>query len=110
VSDPLGHRGQHPGEAESRSAYAGTLSLLEIACGELPIPLMALDLADHTLSDPFVPRKPSPIEPTHWMAIPKLSGEEELERLEAAERNERHSALAINTLPSRETDNLERHR
>ena len=83
----LAHRGQHPGETESRAAYASTLSLLEIACGELPIPLKGLDLADHTLSDPFVPREAGPIEPTHWMPIPKLPGEEELERLEAIERS-----------------------
>lgn len=49
----LAHRGQHLGEAESRAAYASTLSLLEIACAELPIPLKGLDLADHTLIGPL---------------------------------------------------------
>lgn len=61
----LAHRGQHPGEADTRSAYASVLSLLQTACGELAIPLKALDLADHTLSDPFIPREPVSLEPTH---------------------------------------------
>lgn len=82
----LAHRGQHPGETDSRSAYLSTLLLLEIACAQSPVPLRTLDLADHTLSDPFVPREQNPLEPTHWMPIPKLPGEEELERLEARER------------------------
>ena len=88
----LAHRGQHPGEAESRSAYGSTLSLLQIACEALPIPLKDVDLTDHTISDPFVPRDPSPGEPTHWMPIPKLPGEAELERLEAFERSVEPSA------------------
>jgi hypothetical protein len=67
------------------------LSLLEIACGDQVIPLKALDLADHTLSDPFIPREPVTLEPTHWLAIPKLPGEEELERLEAVERSAERS-------------------
>jgi hypothetical protein len=84
---------------------------LKISCGELRIPLKALHLADHTLSDPFVPREPNPIEPTDWMPIPKLPGEEELERLEAAERNECHSVLATDTLAPRATQrNPERRR
>lgn len=88
----LAHRGQHPGESETHSAYASVLSLLETACGDQPIPLKALDLADHMLSDPFVPREPLAIEPTHWLPIPKLPGEEELEGLEALERNSRKAA------------------
>jgi hypothetical protein len=87
----LSHRGQHPGETETRSAYASTLSLLESACPDADIPLKQLDLADHTLSDPFVPREPVALEPTHWLAIPKLPGEEELERLEARERSGQRS-------------------
>jgi hypothetical protein len=83
----LAHRGQHPGETDSRSAYSSTLMLLEIGCAESPIPLSALDLADHTLSDPFAPLEPMAIEPTHWLPIPKLPGEEELERLEARDRH-----------------------
>jgi len=32
-----------------------------------------------------------PIEPTHWMPIPKLPGEDELERLEALEQSAERS-------------------
>jgi hypothetical protein len=44
------------------------------------------------VSDPLLPREPVAIEPTHWLPIPKLPGEEDLERLEAAERNSRCAA------------------
>jgi hypothetical protein len=47
------------------------------------IPLFDLDLSDHPVSDPFAPRKLEG-EPKYWMAIPKLPGEEELEKLEAS--------------------------
>jgi hypothetical protein len=86
VDGGRGHRGQHSGDPETRSAYASVLSLLEIACRDQSIPLKALDLADHTLPDPFLPREPVALEPTHWLAIPKLPGEEELERPEVIER------------------------
>jgi hypothetical protein len=44
-----------------------------------------LDLKDHTLSDPFLPREPQQIEPTHWAEIPILPGEIEIQRLEATD-------------------------
>ena len=83
----LAHRGHHPIEADSRSAYSSALSLLEIACPGVPIPLRGLDLMDHAVSDPFLPRELASIEPTHWMPIPKLPGEADLELIEAAARN-----------------------
>ena len=51
-----------------------------------PCRLLDLDLADHALSDPFEPVEPKEIKPTHWMEIPKLPGEHELELLEAERR------------------------
>lgn len=56
--------------------------------GERP-QLFALDLSDHLMSDPFDPPKRLTVEPTHWMEIPKLPGELELERAEAAYRARR---------------------
>jgi hypothetical protein len=83
----LAHRGHHPDAADSRSAYSAALSMLEIASPGVRIPLRDLDFTDHTVSDPFLPRAPVAIEPTHWMPIPKLPGEVELERLEMAAKN-----------------------
>ena len=72
----LVHKGRHPSESDATAAYSSVLSLLNRATGtQVPIPLEGLDLADHTISDPFLPRDPQPANPTHWMAIPKLPGE-----------------------------------
>jgi len=79
----LHHSGAHPTAADARAAYDGMTGLMIVALdGEYP-PLIDLDLGDHGLSDPFAPPGRLPAEPTHWMAIPKLPGEEELERAEA---------------------------
>lgn len=84
----LSHEGKHPTETDVLSAYKGVCGLLTAALdGERP-PLFDLDLSDHALSDPFAPPKPIG-EPTHWMAIPKLPGEAELEQAEAARRSPR---------------------
>jgi hypothetical protein len=80
----LAHRGKHPTEADARAAYTSALAILQIAVDDLPVPLQKLDLSDHALSDPFRPRLSEKLEPTHWMEIPKLPGEAELERQEAA--------------------------
>lgn len=85
----LAHRGLHPTEADAQAAYVSALAILQTAAGNLSIPLQKLDLGDHVLSDPFLPKKPLPVEPTHWMEIPKLPGEAELERLEATHRTAR---------------------
>jgi hypothetical protein len=82
----LAHRGTHPKEADAHASYASAIALLEIAADGIAIPLRQLDLQDHALSDPFKPRDPIALNPTHWMAIPKLPGEAELEKLEAASR------------------------
>jgi hypothetical protein len=82
----LAHSGKHPTADAAQAAYAAVTDLLEVAVPELPIPLFTLDLADHALSDPFAPVEETEINPTHWMEIPKLPGELELERLEAKHR------------------------
>jgi hypothetical protein len=86
----LAHRGRHPTEADAQAAYASALAILQIAVDDLPIPLRMLDLSDHALSDPFRPRPPERLEPAYWMEIPKLPGEAELERQEAAHRTALH--------------------
>lgn len=82
----LAHQGKHPAATAAQAAYAAVIELLEVAVPGHPIPLLALDLGDHSLSDPFIPREPATVDPTHWMEIPKLPGEAELERLEAKDR------------------------
>ena len=79
----LTHRGKHPTPDQAQAAYTAATELLRVAVPELPIPLLALDLTDHALSDPFEPHVPTEISPTYWMEIPTLPGEAELERLEA---------------------------
>ena len=82
----LAHTGRHPSESDATSAYESALALLQFANAGTAIPLAGLDLADHTISDPFSPPEPMVLQPTHWMSIPKLPGEAELEKLEAAVR------------------------
>jgi hypothetical protein len=85
----LSHEGRHPTQADALSAYDGVCGLMTVALeGERP-PLFALDLSDHLMSDPFDSPKRWTVEPTHWMEIPKLPGELELERAEAAYRARR---------------------
>lgn len=80
----LSHEGKHPTQSAALSAYDGIRGLLTVALdGERP-PLFDLDLADHVLSDPFEPPQRLTVQPTHWMEIPKLPGELELELAEAA--------------------------
>jgi hypothetical protein len=82
----LSHRGTHPVEAAAQSAYAATLALFQAAIDGVAIPLAGLNLADHSLSDPFRPRERRIIDPQYWMEIPKLPGEAELEQEEAQAR------------------------
>lgn len=79
----LSHSGSHPSASAAKAAWNGVIRLLQVAVPDVEIPLLSLNLEDHTLSDPFEPRKPEKLEPTHWMAIPKLPGEEEFEKLRA---------------------------
>jgi len=79
----LAHKGKHPTGVAAKVAYDAVKELLKIAAPEPTIPLLSLDIADHGLSDPFAPSEPEKLNPTHWMEIPKLPGEAELERLEA---------------------------
>ena len=81
----LVHRGRHPGERAALAGYSATSALLKSALGGQELPLSALNLADHTLSDPFERKGPSEIiSPDYWMPIPKLPSEEEIEQEEAA--------------------------
>jgi hypothetical protein len=79
----LAHRGVHPSENDVNACYTGIRSLTSVVLGGDALPLLRLDLADHSLSDPFAPPEQRGIEPEFWMAIPKLPGEEELEKAEA---------------------------
>lgn len=82
----LAHEGTHPSERQARSAYDAVLGLLATALGGHRPPILNLDVNSHALSDPFAPpRSPMPA-PTLWMPIPKLPGEQELEKLEALAR------------------------
>jgi hypothetical protein len=79
----LAHEGQTPSEASAFAALSGVRRLLRVIMPYQHIPLFDLDLSDHAISDPLSPRKLEG-EPKYWIAIPKLPGEEELEKLEAA--------------------------
>lgn len=85
----LSHEGVTPSESTAKSAYLATTHLLQRALPDREIPLLDIDLSDHSISDPFKPHKPSKIEPKYWMEIPKLPGEIELERAEAGFRKEK---------------------
>ena len=79
----LVHKGLHPDEPSAYAAYDATKALIKTALGVRELPLFALNLSDHSLSDPFRPEDHKPLDPQYWMPIPKLPGEEELERKEA---------------------------
>jgi len=79
----LVHRGAHPTEEAAFACYDAVLSLMKIVLAGAAIPLATLRLRDHTLSDPFRPPVPRRIDPQYWHPIPKLPGEEELEKMEA---------------------------
>lgn len=79
----LSHKGRHPSASAARAAFKAIAELLKIAVPGVGIPLIDLDLTNHQMSDPFLQPKQLKLEPTHWMEIPKLPGEQELERLEA---------------------------
>jgi hypothetical protein len=79
----LAHEGRTPSEASALSAFNAVRHLAKVIMPHKHIPLFDLDLADHAISDPFAPRRLTG-EPKYWMAIPKLPGEEELERLEGS--------------------------
>ena len=79
----LSHRGVHPDEIAAMASYRGVQELLQIALPNIKCPLFLLDLDDHALSDPFKPREQTKLDPQYWLPIPKLPGEEELEREEA---------------------------
>lgn len=80
----LAHRGVHPSESDANVSYAGLRSLICVVLANETLPLLGLDLANHAICDPFAPPKHNgPLEPEFWMPIPKLPGEEELEKEEA---------------------------
>ena len=81
----LSHDGTHPTEGDCKSAYRSVCSLMSLVLDGQNVPLFELDITNHVMTDPF-----SPIvmqgQPTHWLPIPKLPGEEELEKAEAVAR------------------------
>src|SRR5690606_22754627 len=82
----LSHTGKSPSEDCALAAYSALMELIQLAAPDCDIPLLRMDIRDHLISDPFVPRQNKKINPTHWMEIPKLPGEEELEKLEIKNR------------------------
>ncbi|MGO9007020.1 MAG: hypothetical protein ACLQIQ_14040 [Beijerinckiaceae bacterium] len=94
----LAHRGAHPSENDANACYAGIRSLISVVLAADTLPLLRLDLANHALSDPFAPPKHGGrFEPEFWMPIPKLPGEEELEKAEAKFFASRHQVTASDT-------------
>lgn len=93
----LAHMGKHPTNKDAKAAFDASLSLLGVVAGKLPVPLATLDYDKFSLADPFAPppRRPRALNPTHWMEIPKLPGEVELERLEAMQRVEASRQLRL---------------
>lgn len=79
----LSHRGVNPTESDAHAAYTALCMLLQIALDGQTLPMFSIDLADHKISDPFARRGPAKVDPSYWMPIPKLPGEEELEHAEA---------------------------
>ncbi|MCL4677199.1 MAG: hypothetical protein KJ017_01240 [Alphaproteobacteria bacterium] len=83
----LAHEGRSPDEKAAEAVLASVRELLLAATKRSDIEFLNMNLSDHTLSDPFEPRKMEMLEPKYWMPIPKLPNEEELEKLEASLRN-----------------------
>jgi hypothetical protein len=79
----LAHDGKHPTGLAAKAALDGALNLLQLAVPDVSVPLLSLNLDDHALADPFERPEMEKLEPTHWMEIPKLPGEQELEQLAA---------------------------
>lgn len=96
----LAHRGEHPSEDDAKACYAGIRSLLCVVLADDTLPFFRLDLWDHALSDPFSPpTHGGRLAPEFWMAIPKLPGEEQLEKAEAKLSACRHQEIS-NDVPS----------
>jgi len=78
----LSHAGTPPREIEAQAAYGSLCALLSFALDGEHLKLFDLKLSDHALFDPFAPPRIEG-EPEFWMEIPKLPGEQELEKAEA---------------------------
>jgi hypothetical protein len=76
----LAHEGSMVSLEDAATSFDAVKALLKIALGTDGLPLFGLDLSDHSMSDPFQPPKMRG-EPTHWMKILTLPGEEELWKL-----------------------------
>lgn len=81
------HQGTHPNEESSMAAFSAMRGLMLVVVEMQDLPIFGINLADHMLSDPF---QPVPITSTasfdYWMPIPKLPGEEDIERAETESR------------------------
>jgi len=70
---------------------------MQSVVGERIIPLSGLNLADHSLSDPFKPIDRGPLDDVrYWMEILKLPGEAEIEREEARALEQNDESTATN--------------
>lgn len=83
----LVHKGRHPSAEAAAAAYSATKALLAASLRQNNLPLFNVNLNDHALSDPFAPPPMQGVDPKYWLPIPKLPGEEELEREEARQRS-----------------------
>jgi hypothetical protein len=79
----LHHEGIHPSIEDAYGSYRAVCDLMRIVLEGREVPLFDLKIEDHSLSDPFAPPKRIDVEPRFWMEIPKLPGEQELEKAEA---------------------------
>ena len=79
----LSHNGKHPKSADALAALNALKNLLQISLPNQVIPFISMKIDDHFLSDPFEPQKSKRLRPKYWMEIPKVPGEEEIERMEA---------------------------
>lgn len=82
----LSHRGSYPTEVEINHCYSGALDLFRATMPDVELPIYSLDLKEHAITDPFLPKEPSKIQPRYWMEIRKLPGEHEIEIEEAKQR------------------------
>lgn len=82
----LVHQGKYPNKESAFAAFGLIKKLLHLTTNKSDISLFDLNLSDHALSDPFNPRHPKKGEIKYWLPIPKLPGEEVLEKEEAEQR------------------------
>ena len=74
------HKGKYPQKDHAKAALSAAEGLLSEAVGKRDIPLLSINLDDHSLTDPFQ-RHSGPVQNVqYWMPFPKLPGEEEIDK------------------------------